>query len=66
MAEETAMIAKGKSKYLRKIKALGGATKWYECGKKGGIKVALCLKALKAVIPEETWADEWEKKMAAT
>ncbi|GAI09055.1 unnamed protein product, partial [marine sediment metagenome] len=30
-----------------------------------GIKVALCLKALKAVIPEETWADEWEKKMVA-
>ncbi|GAH96609.1 unnamed protein product [marine sediment metagenome] len=64
MAEETTMIAKGKAKYLRKIKALGGAAKWYECGKRGGIRVALCLKALKVVIPEETWADEWEKKMA--
>ena len=57
MAEETTMIAKGKEKYLRKIKRLGGAAKWYECGRKGGIKVALCLKGLKAVVPEEDWAE---------
>lgn len=65
MAEEATMVAKGKAKYLRKIKAIGGAAKYYDCGKKGGIKVALCLKALKSVVPEETWADEWEKKMVA-
>jgi len=63
MAEESTMIAKGKEKYLRKIKRIGGSRAYYECGKKGGIRVALCLKALKAVVPEENWADEWEAKM---
>jgi len=58
-----ALIAKGKRKYEAKIKALGGASAYYECGAKGGMDVALCLKGLKKKLTESDWADAWEVAM---
>jgi len=52
-----AMISKGKTKYLAKIKALGGSDAYRSCGEKGGIEVALCLKGLKVKLDESDWAD---------
>ena len=56
MAKST-MISKGKTKYIAKIKALGGATAYRDCGEKGGMDVAICLKGLKAKLDEGDWAD---------
>ena len=53
----SAMISKGKAKYLAKIKALGGATAFRSCGAKGGMEVAICLKGLKEKLDEGDWAD---------
>ena len=58
-----AMIAKGKKKYEAKIKALGGAKAYRDCGEKGGMEVAICLKGLKAKLDEGDWANAWEVAM---
>jgi len=57
------MIAKGKEKYIAKIKALGGASAYRDCGEKGGIEVAICLKGLKEKLSETDWANAWEVAM---
>ena len=62
MAKAT-MISKGKTKYLAKVKALGGSTAYRDCGEKGGMDVAICLKGLKAKLDESDWADSWEVAM---
>lgn len=59
------MISKGKTKYEAKIKALGGAKAYYDCGEKGGMDVAICLKGLRAKLDEGDWASAWETAMAA-
>lgn len=58
-----AMISKGKTKYLAKVKAMGGASAYRSCGEKGGMEVAICLKGLKAKLDEGDWADAWEIAM---
>lgn len=58
------MIEKGKRKYIAKISALGGASKYYDCGKKGGMDVAICLKGMKAALTETNWGDAWATAMA--
>ena len=60
---KTTMISKGKTKYLAKVKALGGASAYRDCGEKGGMDVAICLKGLKAKLDETDWADAWEGAM---
>lgn len=60
---KAAMISKGKTKYIGKIKALGGAKAYHDCGAKGGMDVAICLKGLKAKLDETDWADAWELGM---
>lgn len=62
---KAAMISKGKTKYLAKIRALGGATAYRECGARGGMDVAICLKGLKVKLSETDWADAWETAMGA-
>ena len=62
MAKST-MVSKGKTKYLAKIKALGGASAYRDCGEKGGMDVAICLKGLKAKLDEGDWADAWAVAM---
>ena len=64
MAKAT-LISKGKTKYLAKIKALGGADAYRDCGEKGGMDVAICLKGLKAKLDESDWADAWGTAMGA-
>ena len=62
---KSAMIAKGKKKYIQKIDALGGATAYIECGKKGGMDTAICMKGLKAkVATTAAWASAWESAMS--
>ena len=61
----SAMISRGKTKYLAKIKALGGASAYRDCGAKGGMEVAICLKGLKAKLSESDWANAWEVAMKA-
>ena len=58
-----AMIAKGKTKYEAKIKAMGGAAAYRTCGAKGGMEVAICLKGLKEALDEADWARAWEVAM---
>lgn len=62
---KSAMISKGKTKYLAKIRALGGASAYRSCGEKGGMDVAICLKGLKAKLAETDWADSWATAMGA-
>jgi len=64
MAKEE-MIRKGKEKYTKKIKALGGAKAYYDCGAKGGMDVAVCLRGLRVALTEEDWANAWEVAMRA-
>jgi len=59
------MISKGKTKYLAKVRAMGGASAYRSCGEKGGMEVAICLKGLKAKLDEGDWADAWEIAMKA-
>ena len=59
------MVSKGKTKYLAKIKALGGASAYRKCGEAGGMDVAICLKGLRAELDEGDWADAWETAMEA-
>lgn len=61
----TGMISRGKTKYVAKIKALGGASAYRDCGAKGGMEVAICLKGLKEKLDEGDWADAWEVAMKA-
>ena len=61
--KETDMIAKGKARYITKVNALGGASAYYECGDKGGISVASCMKGLKKARKTEDWANTWEEVM---
>lgn len=61
---KSAMIAKGKKKYLEKVNALGGADAYRSCGAKGGMDVAICLKGLKAKVSTASdWASNWEAAM---
>jgi len=56
-----------KANYLEGIRAIGGATKYYECGRKAregpAIEVAKCLRAAKKTLSEEDWAEKWAKRM---
>ena len=56
-----------KEAYISGIRAIGGAKKYYECGKlaKTGpaIQVAECLHAAKEELTEEDWADKWAERM---
>lgn len=57
------MITKGKAKYTASIRALGGASAYRDCGAKGGMDVAICLKGLKGKLGEGDWANAWEVAM---
>jgi len=60
----TEMITKGKAKYLAGINRIG-TEKYFECGGKGGIRTAICLKEAKAKAGSaETWANAWATAMA--
>ncbi len=63
MADKSAMISKGKEKYISSIKGLGGASAYRTCGDKGGMDVAICLHDLKKGLSESDWADRWEEAM---
>lgn len=60
MADKSAMITKGKEKYIESIRSLGGASQYRTCGAQGGMNVAVCLKGLKEALSESDWADRWE------
>jgi len=61
---EVEMIATGKSKYTAGINRIGGAAKYFECGGRGGMKTATCLKEAKVKVGTvTTWADTWAKAM---
>ena len=62
-AGERRMISKGKKMYMAGIRAIGGTKVYYTCGKKGGIRVARCLKGRKATKPLDYWAHRWELAM---
>jgi len=65
MAGESAMISKGKAKYIAGVNRIGGATKYVECGGKGGMRTATCLKEAKAKVSSaETWGESWATAMA--
>ena len=65
MASESAMISKGKTKYIAGVNRIGGADKYYECGGRGGMKTATCLKEAKAKTGTvAVWADTWATAMA--
>lgn len=65
MAGEAAMITKGKAKYTAGVNKIGGAAKYYECGRNGGMKTATCLKEAKAKAGSvEDWANAWATAMA--
>jgi len=56
-----------KTNYLDGIRAIGGASVYYECGRLAdngpAIKVAECLQAKKRAVSEEQWAEKWAKRM---
>jgi len=58
-ADKSAMIAKGKRKYIANV----DAAKWRDCGAKGGMETAVCLKGLKAALSTTDWANRWETAM---
>ena len=64
---EVASREVAKANYLRGIKAIGGAAKYYECGalaaRGPAIQVAKCLKEAKAKLTEEEWAEKWADRM---
>ncbi len=65
MASESAMISKGKTKYIAGVNRIGGADKYFECGRMGGMKTATCLKEAKAKAGSvSTWAETWATAMA--
>ncbi len=65
MAGESAMITKGKAKYIAGVERIGGSAKYVECGGMGGMKTATCLKAAKAKASSvATWAETWANAMA--
>lgn len=65
MAGETAMISKGKAKYIAGINRVGGSAKYFDCGSKGGMKTATCLKEAKAKAGSaEVWGETWATAMA--
>lgn len=57
------MIAIGKTKYSKGVKAIGGAKEYYRCGAEGGMDTAVCLAGLREALTEEDWADKWETAM---
>lgn len=57
------MIATGKTKYTKGVKAIGGAKEYFRCGAEGGMDTAVCLSALRGTLTEEDWADKWETAM---
>lgn len=59
MADKSAMIAKGRRKYEANV----DAGKWRDCGAKGGMETAVCLKGLKAALTTADWANRWETAM---
>jgi len=59
------MISKGKDKYESGIDEIGGAKTYYDCGDKGGMDVAVCLKNAKRKLDESDWAEKWETAMSA-
>ena len=66
MAGESELITKGKAKYIAGVNRIGGAEKYFECGRSGGMKTATCLKEAKAKVGTTTaWAETWAKAMGA-
>lgn len=61
MSGEEALITKGKKNYIAGIKRIGDVEKYAECGAKGGMKTATCLKAAKV---KAATAEKWGKKWA--
>lgn len=62
---ESEMISKGKAKYVAGVNRIGGASKYFECGGRGGMKTAMCLKEAKAKAGSaEEWANTWATAMA--
>jgi len=62
---EAEMISTGKTKYIAGVNRIGGAAKYFECGERGGMKTAMCLKEAKAKVGTvATWADTWAAAMA--
>jgi hypothetical protein len=59
------LVTRGKTKYVAKIRALGGASAYRDCGSKGGMDVAICLKGLKEKLSETDWGNAWETAMMA-
>lgn len=65
MAGESEMITKGKAKYIAGIGRIGGVEKYIECGGRGGMKTATCLKEAKAKVSSAaTWGETWATAMA--
>ena len=65
MAGETELISKGKAKYIAGVNRIGGASKYFECGGKGGMRTATCLKEAKAKVGTvAAWAETWATAMA--
>ncbi len=65
MSGEASMISKGKAKYIAGVERIGGTAKYFECGGKGGMKTATCLKEAKAKVGTvATWAETWATAMA--
>jgi len=65
MAGESEMITKGKAKYVAGVNRIGGAEKYFACGREGGMRTAVCLKAAKAKAGSaEAWGATWAKAMA--
>ncbi|RLE44213.1 hypothetical protein DRJ16_02680 [Candidatus Woesearchaeota archaeon] len=59
-----------KARYLAGVKAVGGARAYRECGERvttGGVMaVAECMKGLKAMVSEDTWAEHYEMAYRGT
>jgi hypothetical protein len=65
MAGESELIAKGKAKYVAGVNRIGGSAKYFECGGRGGMKTATCLKEAKAKAGSAAaWGETWATAMA--
>lgn len=63
MPSKSDLIRKGKKKYEDKVGRIGADT-YYSCGEKGGMNVAVCLKAAKQKQTVSDWSDSWETAMS--
>ena len=64
MADKGDMIKKGKLKYEAGINRMGGEKTWLDCGARGGMNTAVCLKTEKETrATASNWAKSWETAM---